>query len=150
MVTFPEIQNKEFCMQRIFCMMLCLFSMFAVTAVTSSYAQSIDVAKVNTDCKRCVSSCQKALKYSQNKGGKYAEANHIRSLKDCIEACTSQESFLSRGSGLSKESAKLCIDACSKTATSCESLGDDTLKACADECRRLSESLKKVTGAEKP
>ncbi len=137
-------------MQRIFCILLCLFSLFTVAAGQSSYAQSVDVSKANTDCKRCVAACQKALKYSQNQGGKYAEANHLRTLKDCIDACSTQENFLSRGSGLSKESAKLCIDACSKTATSCESLGGDPLKACADECRRLSESLKKISGAEKP
>jgi hypothetical protein len=115
-----------------------------------SLAQSIDTTKAKSDCQRCIDGCKRAESFSEQKGGKFADQDHIRHIKDCINACTSSADFLNRGSGLSKDSAKMTIDACNKCATSCESMGGDTLKACADDCRRLAESLKKVSLAEKP
>ena len=132
--------------------LLSLLSMLLFTASSSqmSFAQSIDTSKAKSDCQRCIDGCKKAESFSEHKGGKFASQDHIRHLKDCITACTTSADFLNRGSGLSKDAAKLTIDACDKCATSCESLGGDSLKSCADDCRRLAESLKKVSLAEKP
>ncbi|MDR3612618.1 MAG: hypothetical protein P4L53_03575 [Candidatus Obscuribacterales bacterium] len=120
--------------------------LFALTSGQSVFAQNADVAKTSNECKKCVSSCETAIKYGDDKGAKYKETNHMRALKDCVKACQLSEDYLNRGSELNKDAAKLSIQACNKAAISCESLGNDLqMKATADDCRRCAEALKKVS-----
>lgn len=121
-------------------------ALFAMTLGQSVFAQSADVAKTANECKRCITACETAIKYGDDKGAKFAESNHMRALKDCVKACQLSEDYLNRGSALNKDAAKLSIQACNKAAISCESLGNDLqMKATADDCRRCAEALKKVT-----
>jgi uncharacterized protein YdbL (DUF1318 family) len=120
--------------------------LFALTMGQSAFAQNADVAKTANECKRCITGCQTAIKYGNDKGAKYKEINHMRALKDCVAACQLSEDYLNRGSELNKDAAKLSIQACNKAAISCESLGNDNqMKATADDCRRCAEALKKVS-----
>ncbi len=132
--------------------LLNLLSVLCCLVCTSQIclAQSVDTSKARSDCQRCIDGCKRAESFCEQKGGKFNDQDHIRHIKDCITACATSADFLKRGSALSKDSAKMTIDACNKCATSCESLGGDALKSCADDCRRLAESLRKVTQAEKP
>ena len=133
-------------MKQKFRALLVAMILFALSMGQTVFAQNADVAKTSNECKRCITACQSAIKYGNDKGAKYKETNHMRALKDCVTACQLSEDYLNRGSELNKDAAKLSIQACNKAAISCESLGNDLqMKATADDCRRCAEALKKVS-----
>jgi hypothetical protein len=133
-------------MEHKFKTLLVAMVLFALTMGQSVFAQNADIAKTSNECKRCITACESAIKYGDDKGTKFKETNHMRALRDCVKACQLSEDYLNRGSELNKDAAKLSIQACNKAAISCESLGNDLqMKATADDCRRCAEALKKVS-----
>jgi hypothetical protein len=98
-------------------------------------------------CQRCASVCLATVTHCLEKGGRHAEAEHVRLLLDCAGICETSAGFLSRGSDLHTRTCALCEEICAKCAASCDLMGDDpAMKACADECRRCAESCRRMAG----
>ncbi len=103
-----------------------------------------EIAKGNT--KHCADVCQKTLDYCVKKGGKHAEASVTNSLKDCIQACKTAFDYLNRGSaGMQAKSCALAVQACNETAKTMDAFsGDNTMLACANECRKTVGNCEKL------
>lgn len=84
-------------------------------------------------CKECISLCTKQLASFKKKGGKYATAERIQLMNDCIAACKKREK------DSSAEAAKACADICNKCAASCEELRDPDLNECINSCKRCAQ-----------
>src|SRR5580658_2042881 len=101
------------------------------------------------ECTRCHAICATTLQYSMEKGGKYAEANHLRRLQDCAEMCATCVDFMLRGSDLHPYTCGVCAEACDRCARSCEQIASATddlaLKECAETCRRCAESCREMS-----
>jgi hypothetical protein len=104
-----------------------------------------EIAKGN--CTSCASVCQKTLDYCTSKKGKYAEASVTNSLKDCITACKMTADFLNRGSvGMQPKSCELTVQACNECAKSMDKFNtDNTMQACANECRKCVGNCQKLS-----
>lgn len=99
-------------------------------------------------CNSCQKMCEKTLEYCKKKGGKHADAKHIRIMTDCIATCKMNQDFAARGSELQPKMAALCAEACRLCAESCEALKDPQMKDCVEECKKCSKSCESMsTGA---
>jgi hypothetical protein len=93
------------------------------------------------ECQDCHSVCLQTVVHCLEKGGKDAEAEHIRLMLDCAEICQTSANFMLRGSELHTLTCEICDEICSQCADSCEQFGDDAeMRACAETCRRCAES----------
>lgn len=105
-----------------------------------------DMRQCIQDCQDCHRTCIEMLNHCLQKGGKHAEAKHLRLLMDCAEICQTSANFMLRGSDLYSRTCFACAEACVRCAESCEALADDAMmKACADACRRCAESCRKMS-----
>ena len=96
-------------------------------------------------CADCFAICEQTAAYCVNKGGKHAEANHVRLLLDCAAICATGAGFMARGSPLHTKTCGVCADVCAQCADSCAAMKDDAqMKACADTCRACAESCRKM------
>jgi hypothetical protein len=121
-------------MKRLFYSILTILCMLVSLNLS---AQAADTKKCcTTDCKKCITVCSDTLKSFQKKGGKYADAERIKTLKDCIDACKKAET------GASEDCCKVCADACKKCATMCEELKDPALKSCIKACNDCAAACK--------
>ncbi|AKQ69083.1 Ferredoxin [Myxococcus hansupus] len=103
------------------------------------------------DCLACQRVCLETLTYCLGKGGRHAEAKHLRLLMDCAEICQTSANFMLRGSELHSRTCFACSEVCGRCAESCARLGEDRLlKACADMCARCSESCWRMGGGVMP
>jgi hypothetical protein len=92
--------------------------------------------------------CIETAIYSLHKGGKHAEAFHLRLLADCDEICQTSANFMLRGSDLYFKTCAVCSDICVSCAVSCEHFSDDDMmRRCAEECRRCAESCRSMATA---
>lgn len=115
---------------------------------------SADVMKPDADMRQCIEDCLachrlcvEALAYCLGKGGRFAEAKHLRLLMDCAEVCQTSANFMLRGSELHPHTCFACSEVCGRCAESCARMGDDAvMKACADLCTRCSDSCWKMGG----
>lgn len=97
------------------------------------------------NCLDCHSICLETVTHCLQKGGKHAEAGHIRLLLDCAEICQTSANFMLRGSDLHGRICAACAEICERCAKDCEKFGDDKqMKACAEACRRCSESCRRM------
>lgn len=97
------------------------------------------------NCLDCHSICLETVTHCLQKGGKHAEAGHIRLLLDCAEICQTSANFMLRGSDLHRLICAACTEICDRCAKDCEKFGDDKqMKACAEACRRCSESCRRM------
>lgn len=102
------------------------------------------------ECLKCQSICLQTVTHCLQKGGKHAEANHIRTLLDCAEICATSAAFMLRGSDLHGRTCAVCAEVCERCAESCDAIGDDAMmKECADECRRCAASCREMAGPER-
>ncbi|NMO16656.1 four-helix bundle copper-binding protein [Pyxidicoccus fallax] len=102
-------------------------------------------------CLECHRVCLETVTYCLRKGGKHAEASHIRLLMDCAEICQTSANFLLRGSELHTRTCFACAEVCQRCADSCAAMGEDSMmKACEDMCRRCEESCRKMDGGLMP
>lgn len=125
-----------------------LFSTFAaaINLTLPAEAQMPTMASCEQTCRSCKKVCQDTLKYCQKKGGKHADAKHINTLKDCINACQTSADALSRKSALHTKSCGFCAEICRACAASCDAFKDDKqMIACANECRKCAESCEKMS-----
>ena len=107
------------------------------------------------DLEQCIDNCQQCheiclrtvLTYCLPKGGKHAEASHIRLMLDCAEICETSANFMIRGSDLHRLTCGACAEVCERCAEDCERMGDDeTMRRCAETCRRCADSCNRMAG----
>lgn len=102
-----------------------------------------DMKQCIQECLGCHRICLETLTYCLQKGGKHAEAKHVRLLMDCVEICQTSADFMLRGSDLHTRTCFACAEVCTACAESCEKMGEDVqMKACAEACRRCAESCR--------
>lgn len=130
------------------CLMLGLFAVSATSSIITALpakAEAMNMEACEAQCKNCQKVCQETLAYCKDKGGKYAEAKHLNTLKDCILACKTSADFLSRNSANHMKSCGFCAAICKTCADSCATFADDKkLKECVAECRKCAESCDKM------
>jgi hypothetical protein len=89
-----------------------------------------------TECNDCHAASLKALRYSIEQGGSFAEPRHLRLLEDTIEVCSVQVDFVLRHSISTAFGASVCAQVCHQCADSCARWDTDPiLQACAAACR---------------
>ena len=99
-------------------------------------------------CEECHTVCLQTVSHCLEKGGKHAEAGHIRLLMDCVEICQTSANFMIRGSDLHTETCRACSVVCERCAEDCERMADDAMmRQCAETCRRCARSCAEMAGA---
>jgi hypothetical protein len=96
------------------------------------------------ECQSCHEVCVETITHCLSMGGKHAEAEHIRTLMDCAQICTTSADFMLRGSSSHSDICDACADICDDCADSCEALDGAEMKRCADQCRRCAESCREM------
>lgn len=96
-------------------------------------------------CSRCHDTCVRMVDHCLTKGGKHAEAAHIKAFIDCSDLCHASEDFMLRSSALHARVCGLCAEACAACAASCEAINDDEMmQSCIDACRRCEASCRSM------
>ena len=100
-------------------------------------------------CSDCHDICVATVVHCLSMGGEHADAEHIRTLLDCAQACDASRDFMLRASNLHHAYCGACAKACERCAEACERLaGDDELMhECAETCRRCAESCRAMAGS---
>lgn len=107
--------------------------------------QSGQMEQCIQNCQNCHHICLETVTHCLQKGGKHAEAAHIRLLLDCTEICQTSANFMLRGSELHTRTCGVCAEVCERCAEDCERMGDDAqMKTCADVCRRCAELCRQM------
>ena len=102
------------------------------------------------ECLDCHRICVETTQYCLNKGGKHAQAEHIRAMLDCAQICATSADFMLRGSDLHVHTCAACAEVCDACAESCERMGDDAqMKRCAEACRACAASCREMAGTRK-
>jgi hypothetical protein len=110
--------------------------------------QSVEMQTCVDDCQECWRICTETSQHCLSKGGRHAEADHIRSLLDCADICRTAADFMLRGSDLHPQTCDICAAACDRCADSCEQMSDDDMmRDCAEVCRRCAESCRQMSSA---
>jgi hypothetical protein len=105
----------------------------------------MDMNTCIADCTACHRICMETMAYGLGKGGRYAEAAHIRLLLDCAEICQTSADFMIRGSDLHKATCRVCAEVCARCAESCAAFtGDAQMQRCAETCRRCAECCRQM------
>ena len=95
------------------------------------------------NCLTCHRSCLETVTHCLAKGGRHAEAAHIRLLLDCVEICQTSANFMLRGSLFHALTCGVCAELCQRCADDCARFSDDQIMAqCAQICRRCAESCR--------
>ena len=100
------------------------------------------------NCTACHGVCVETIAHCLQKGGKHAEASHVRLLEDCAEICQTSADFMLRGSDLHGRTCAACAEVCARCADDCARFGDDQqMKRCADLCRRCTDSCRAMASS---
>jgi hypothetical protein len=92
-------------------------------------------------CLECHRTCLQTVTHCLIQGGEHAEADHIRIMEECAEACQLAAHVMLRGSDMHKRTCGLCAEFCLRCAEECERFDDDEqMKKCASMCRRCADS----------
>lgn len=111
-----------------------------------THHRSAEMEACIKNCSDCHHICIETMSYCLQKGGRHAEAHHIRLLQDCIQICHTSEDFMLRGSDLHTYTCGVCAEVCERCAQDCEQMGNDAqMKACAEMCRRCAESCRSMS-----
>jgi hypothetical protein len=103
------------------------------------------------ECLTCHNTCLTTVSYCLQKGGPHADVNHIVTLLDCAEICSTSADFMLRGSHLHTTTCAACAEVCRACAESCDTMrDDDVMRNCAEECRRCAESCERMAGIQNP
>ena len=112
------------------------------------HQQTAEMKRCIELCHECHDVCLQAVQHCLEKGGRHAEASHIRLLLDCAQICHTSEDFMLRGSDLHPLTCGVCAEVCNRCAEDCDRLGDDpTMKRCSEVCRRCAQSCMEMAGA---
>jgi hypothetical protein len=98
------------------------------------------------NCTDCHDICVETATHCLQKGGKHAEANHIRLLLDCAQICQTSADFMLRGSVLHGRTCEVCAEVCERCAQDCERIdpNDAQMQECAEMCRRCAQSCREM------
>jgi hypothetical protein len=97
-------------------------------------------------CWVCRTTCQEMLyHHCLPTGGKHAEAEHVKLMADCIQACQTAADFMSRNSKFSASECSACADVCEACAESCDRIDDEKMKRCAEACRKCAQSCRAIS-----
>ncbi len=108
----------------------------------TSDASSTECIDACTDCRAV---CLETMNHCLIKGGKHADAEHIRTLLDCADICNVSAGFMLRESSLHGEVCRACATVCNACASSCDAMADDEeMKRCAEVCRECAKSCEKM------
>lgn len=72
------------------------------------------------------------------------EAEHVKLMADCIQACQTAADFMVRNSQLHAATCAACADVCEACARSCEKIGGEEMKRCAELCRKCAKSCREM------
>lgn len=109
---------------------------------------SAEMKRCIENCHECHDVCVQTLHHCLEKGGRHAEASHIRLLLDCAQICHTSEDFMLRGSDLHMLTCGVCAEVCARCADSCRRMADDeVMKRCADVCLRCADSCAEMAGS---
>ena len=97
-------------------------------------------------CQSCQEACLEAISHCLEKGGRHADAEHIRTLMACAEICDTSARFMLLGSRHHARTCETCAEVCEACAEDCDRFEDDMMKRCADVCRRCAESCREMAG----
>lgn len=102
-------------------------------------------------CQSCQQACLEAISHCLEKGGKHAEADHIRLLMACAEICDTSARFILLGSEHDVRVCEVCAGICEACAQDCERFeNDDMMQRCADVCRRCADSCRHMAPTPAP
>lgn len=94
-------------------------------------------------CWECRNECQVVLfNHCLEMGGKHVEAEHVKSMMDCIQICQVAADAMVRQSSLHADICTACARICDACADSCESLPGEEMRHCADICRKCADSCR--------
>ena len=112
-----------------------------------TFHPSDDMMRCIALCHECHDICAHTIQHCLEKGGRHAEASHIRLLMDCAQICHTSEDFMLRGSDLHALTCGACGEVCTRCADDCERMADDSMmKRCAEVCRRCADSCLSMAG----
>jgi hypothetical protein len=112
---------------------------------TMTHMHSAEMQQCIDNCMQCHAVCTETISHCLQKGGKHAEAKHIRLLADCAQICATSADFMLRGSDLHALTCGVCAEVCARCAEECERMADDAaMQRCAEECRRCAESCRRM------
>ena len=72
------------------------------------------------NCTETYQLCSHLVDYCLTKGGKYAEAAHVKLLLDCARICNLSADFMIRHSDFHPSTSEVCADVCTACSESCE------------------------------
>lgn len=106
---------------------------------------SDEMQKCIENCASSHQVCEQTLAYCLTKEGGHVEPRHLKALIDCAQICAVSADFMSRDSKIHSYTCHACAEACLACAKMCDGFSDDeTMKLCADVCRRCEESCRKM------
>ena len=112
------------------------------------HQQSAEMDRCIENCHACHDVCVRTVQHCLEKGGRHAEASHVRLLLDCAQICHTSEDFMLRGSDLHVLTCGVCAEVCTRCAEACERMGDDAMmRECAEVCRRCAASCAQMAGS---
>jgi hypothetical protein len=102
--------------------------------------------------KECIDNCNachavdvETVQYCLERGGAYAQGEHVRLLLDCADMCRTTADIMARGSEVHKAVCAACAEVCERCAASCEQFPDDPqMRKSAETCRRCAESCRRM------
>jgi hypothetical protein len=116
-------------------------------ATTTHQHTTSEMQECIDNCTGCHATCLETVTHRLKKGGRHAEADHIRLLLDCAQICATSADFMLRGSDLHTATCRACAEVCARCAEDCERLADDDImRRCAEECRACAESCRRMSG----
>lgn len=102
--------------------------------------------RVAQECIACHSLCLETLDYCLERGGEFANVEHLRILRDCAEICLTNAHFLQANSYFHLRTSAVCAEICDTCAIDCRQIEDDArLKACAEACQHCAESCRRIS-----
>jgi hypothetical protein len=104
---------------------------------------AMDMQQCIQNCMECHRSCTETMVHCLAKGGRHADASHIRLLADCADICQTSAEFMMRQSDLHAGICTVCADVCDHCAHDCDGLKDDEqMGVCAAMCRQCAQSCR--------
>jgi hypothetical protein len=97
-------------------------------------------------CLDCHATCIATIAHCLERGGKHADAAHIRIMMDCAQICLTCADFMLRGSDHAHHICKECAEICRACEASCRGVadGDAMDLACAEACKACAESCERM------
>ena len=100
-------------------------------------------------CRECNQICLETMTYCLGKGGRHAEADRMKLMRDCEEMCNSSAQHMLRSSRFYSDLCNLCARICDECANDCAQFRDDAwMPECAASCRNCSEVFVKMISGE--